>query len=224
MKVFIYTLKHPITNEIRYVGKTVNCKDRLYNHIAKAPKFKRHSSRWINSLLKENLMPVMEILEECNEYNWEEKECYWIAQFTNLTNHTLGGEGRVSDGKNTIKNLSEETVEIIINKAIELTGTMSDVQIEKELGLSKGFICRARTGRIKYINELNLVIPKSQHPKGNGGANKGIKLNLIKPRKKDKTLTYLKDRDKWRIMHYVNDKRKVFGMYNTKEEALLRIP
>ena len=33
MKTFIYSLTDPITNQIRYVGKTVNLEQRLYNHI-----------------------------------------------------------------------------------------------------------------------------------------------------------------------------------------------
>lgn len=224
MKIFIYVLKDPLTDEVRYVGKTMNCKQRLYNHIINAPKFKRHSSTWINSLLKKNLVPSMSILEECDELGWVERESYWIKQFDNLTNHTLGGEGRLSNGKNTIKNLSEEDIEIVINKAIKLIGSKSDVDIEKEVGLSKGFLSRARNGYIKYINELNLVIPKSKTPKGNGGATKGMKLKLTKSRRKFRTITYLKDRNKWRIMHYVNNKRVVFGEYKTKEEALLYIP
>lgn len=33
MIIQIYLLKDPITNEIRYVGKSINAKKRLYKHI-----------------------------------------------------------------------------------------------------------------------------------------------------------------------------------------------
>ena len=71
MKTFIYSLTDPITNQIRYVGKTVNLEQRLYNHInhAKTMKYKRHVCYWINSLLKQGKLPIMNVLEEC-ESDW----------------------------------------------------------------------------------------------------------------------------------------------------------
>lgn len=89
MKTFIYTLSHPITNEVRYVGKTTNIKRRYYDHVYRQSK--TYKGNWINSLLKEGLKPVMNIIEECTD-NWSEREQYWITQFTNLTNGTSGGE------------------------------------------------------------------------------------------------------------------------------------
>ena len=97
MKTFIYSLTDPITNQIRYVGKTVNLEQRLYNHInhAKTMKYKRHVCYWVNSLLKQGKLPIMTVLEEC-DINWQEREQYWIKQHKeNLCNHTLGGEGRL---------------------------------------------------------------------------------------------------------------------------------
>ena len=38
MMTFIYTLSDPITNEIRYVGKTKNPSDRLKGHIKESYK------------------------------------------------------------------------------------------------------------------------------------------------------------------------------------------
>ena len=95
--IYIYTLAHPITNEIRYVGKTVNLKKRYIQHITNS--MKTHCKSWINSLLKENLFPRMEILDETvDELEWEQLEQYWINQLQqwgySLTNHTSGGEGR----------------------------------------------------------------------------------------------------------------------------------
>lgn len=89
MITYIYTLKHPITNEVRYVGKTTSPKRRYKEHIYKLNKTD-HKTNWIKSLLRDGLKPVMDIFEECID-NWEEREKYWITQFNNLTNLTDGG-------------------------------------------------------------------------------------------------------------------------------------
>lgn len=99
MKTYIYTLSHPETGEIRYVGKTTNLKRRAYQHfnIKICKKLgNKHLGNWLLSILNSNLKPVLEIIEECI-YNWVESEQYWIEQFKqwgfNLLNITKGGEG-----------------------------------------------------------------------------------------------------------------------------------
>lgn len=95
-KVLIYTLSHPITKEIRYIGKTkLSLNSRLKLHLK--AKDKGYRSNWVKSLLKESLIPVIEELEETDLENWRECERYWIAQFKvwgfRLTNLAKGGEG-----------------------------------------------------------------------------------------------------------------------------------
>jgi hypothetical protein len=99
-QIFIYVLRHPITLEIRYVGKTSKSLRTRYNqHIyeAKKGRFLRHKNNWIKSLLDEKLAPRIELLEVCNKINWEEREKYWIATYRalglNLCNIRDGGEG-----------------------------------------------------------------------------------------------------------------------------------
>lgn len=95
-KVKIYSLRHPDTNEVRYVGKTTRrlCQ-RLGNHIynAKRTKHNKHLSNWILSLLKEGKKPIIELIEECDYNIWQEREKYWISFYPNLINATLGGDG-----------------------------------------------------------------------------------------------------------------------------------
>lgn len=96
----IYTLKDPITNEIRYVGKTNKSLKIRYNaHISayKLSREKSHKNSWIISLKNKGLKPVIELLDIVENSEWIFWEQYWISQmFTwgfNLTNMTKGGEG-----------------------------------------------------------------------------------------------------------------------------------
>lgn len=94
--VKIYKLIDPNTNMVKYVGKTVaSLAKRLCNHIdnAKNNKHNKHLSNWILKLLSENKKPIIELIEECNNETWIEKEKYWISFYSNLVNLTLGGDG-----------------------------------------------------------------------------------------------------------------------------------
>jgi len=113
-QINIYVLKHPITNEIRYVGKTkASLKKRLSQHISNVKyEKKNHRKFWIESLLKESLVPTIQLLESCDENNWKEREIYWIKhlkeQNYRLVNMTDGGETASNNisliMKNTWKN------------------------------------------------------------------------------------------------------------------------
>jgi hypothetical protein len=88
----IYKLLDPDTHEVKYIGKTIQTlKKRLSGHITKA-KYSRSSyvSCWIYSLLEVGKKPIIELIEECD--NWIEREQYYIAMFPNLCNHSIGGE------------------------------------------------------------------------------------------------------------------------------------
>lgn len=58
-KTFIYTLKDPITDEIRYVGKSDDPKNRLVEHLKKSKYNKTHKNNWIISLLDKDLKPIL---------------------------------------------------------------------------------------------------------------------------------------------------------------------
>ena len=103
--IYIYTLSHPLTNEVRYVGKTINIKRRYKQHLY--DKRNSYKANWVKSLRNDGLKPILTILETCNEDNWQEREIHWIAQFDNLTNFLNGG------GVNYKPSTSEETKEKI---------------------------------------------------------------------------------------------------------------
>jgi hypothetical protein len=98
--VFIYALCDPIEvkNEYHiYIGKSDNPYRRYQSHISWNHKTKK--SCWIHWLLKQNLKPDLQILEQCEneESIWSAKERYWISFYRKcgykVVNGTDGGEG-----------------------------------------------------------------------------------------------------------------------------------
>lgn len=96
MLVNIYSLKDPLTNEIRYVGKTEKpLNERLRSHINKNDN--THVRNWIKKLKRKNLKPIIEIVDKVPISEWQFWEIFYISLFKswgfNLTNHTIGGDG-----------------------------------------------------------------------------------------------------------------------------------
>lgn len=101
MEYKIYFLKDPITQEIRYVGKTTKeLNERLSNgHLR--DKTITHKTNWINSLKKIGLIPNIELVKICkNENLCCFSERFYIKLLGRadknegiLINSTDGGEG-----------------------------------------------------------------------------------------------------------------------------------
>lgn len=96
-KVYIYGLYDPRDDKLRYIGKTIHPKARLWDHItdAKSRAIANGKAEWIRELLKLGLYPELRILEECTRENWIEREVQWIAdeiaKGTDLFNIAEGG-------------------------------------------------------------------------------------------------------------------------------------
>ena len=84
--------------QIRYVGKTNQSLDkRLIQHIFEGRNNnKTKKERWINSLLKKEKTPTIDLIDEVYIDEWSFWEKYWISQIKswgfNLTNGTDGGD------------------------------------------------------------------------------------------------------------------------------------
>ena len=90
MIVYIYILKDPTTNEIRYVGKTNNLKQRLNQHLYSKKDTNRHKVNWIEKLKKQNKKPIIECIKEVTEKTWKEWEKFYIKEFiSKLHTNTL---------------------------------------------------------------------------------------------------------------------------------------
>ncbi len=90
----IYSLHDPITDELRYVGKTVlTLKVRLSNHVSDSRRHRHRSANWIRGL---SAAPVIKLLCEVVGDGCEQEKMYIAlcrAQGYKLTNVTDGGDG-----------------------------------------------------------------------------------------------------------------------------------
>lgn len=94
----IYALTDPHSKEIRYVGWSVDVRQRLYRHCQDAKNGGRtHRAAWLRSLLAAGSKPLCDILETGSGDGWVEAERRWIKGLRELgcplTNHADGGEG-----------------------------------------------------------------------------------------------------------------------------------
>lgn len=93
---YIYTLAHPLSGDVRYVGKSINPRQRLKNHLRGAT-MRTRKDYWVRSLLRDGLTPIIEVLDLVPDDEWDFWECYWIAQIKAwgfvLTNGDTGGIG-----------------------------------------------------------------------------------------------------------------------------------
>jgi len=86
--VKIYVLKDPKTDEVQYVGRSTQPDTRYRQHIylARKPGKKDIKTAWIRSLLDENQKPVLEIIDECDQFDAQIRETYWIGEYKKLGN------------------------------------------------------------------------------------------------------------------------------------------
>lgn len=64
MKVKIYVLIDPISNKIRYIGRTRNSlRTRLAGHISKSKRKQTYKDCWINSLIENGLKPIIKLFK-----------------------------------------------------------------------------------------------------------------------------------------------------------------
>jgi hypothetical protein len=187
MKTYIYTLEHPITNEIRYVGKTNNPERRLHYHWTEGYKQNNKTGNWLKSLKKKKLKPIMFIIDNINT-DWEWLEKYWISQFKtwgfNLTNHTDGGEGVYGGGQWNNVPITVFTKEGLLVKSFK-----SQKECAKYFKISHAIITAAIKGRVilvlkKYQIKPGIIttdIEKAPSYKEYQWHNKPIKHWLSKP-------------------------------------------
>ena len=97
---FIYALRDPRDNAVRYIGKSNAPKARLLQHLEDATT-NAQKAAWICSLAELGLTPQLSILEEVDLSDWQQAERSWIAlgfaEGWPLTNISPGGCGSVGN-------------------------------------------------------------------------------------------------------------------------------
>jgi len=126
---FIYVLKDPTTEEIRYVGKADDPDLRLRRHLM--DKGINRRTNWIKKLMASGNRPVVEIVDEVSIPEWKSWEVAYIQFYKDcgfdLVNTTLGGEG-TNGHRHTTESCQK------ISKA--LTGRVFSEEHKKKISLS----------------------------------------------------------------------------------------
>lgn len=110
--VFIYALNDPTTGRCRYVGKSVAPKDRLRGHIRRLGEGRSHKNNWVKKLRARGLKPVLEILDEVPQTEWQFWEREYIRVFRAIGIDLLN----VSDGGESPPPITEELREKLRRK------------------------------------------------------------------------------------------------------------
>ena len=102
----VYALASPVTHDIRYVGITVNPKERFRKHLTEDSG--THKCNWVKGLKKDNLAPLPACLFVCRREDAPRLE-RWVIRWLkrgSLVNLTDGGEGIPNPGRDTRLKLS----------------------------------------------------------------------------------------------------------------------
>ncbi len=97
-EVYIYALAEVGSNEVRYVGQTVNPDGRLKAHLDDLPQSDNDSNAkraWIRSIVGRGSEIVMSILEVCEVDTAVKSEQYWIDCYAGL-GHSLTNTKRAT--------------------------------------------------------------------------------------------------------------------------------
>lgn len=157
-KYKIYSLKHPLTREIRYIGVTSCTLEQRYSqhkHTALKRKQDTHVAKWFRKVYSEGLLPLIELIEVCSKDTWQDREKYWIGVYNNLTNIREGGTGVIVDrSMESIQrsiNAHKKPV-VLLNKKFSLHKRFdSSVECAKFLGTTDTAINNFLKGRSKSV-------------------------------------------------------------------------
>lgn len=230
MIVSIYVLKDPITNEIRYVGKANNVKNRFYKHIQCSKNDTNlHKKNWINKLRRLGYKPIIEVIDETTMDAWKDLEKFYIRKYLesghNLLNFTDGGDGLSFSNSTSFKKGNGAKKVVLLNKSGNYINTFeSGVDATKFIGkrgldsvlkgktkTCGGYICLYEEKYLYLLNN-NLIDDFVSNINKNNGINNGIKTRF-KPGEKP-----------WNNgIKYKNYKRrKIVYQYNKETKEFIR--
>jgi len=154
---YIYVLIDPIDNDIRYVGKTSNPRSRLSGHITECKKesSKHYRARWIRSLLKNNLKPIIKFIKVCPLNDFVKFETEYIKMFKSerLTNSDETGQGNSSRIKEVLDRQSQNSGRIVYQYDLDgnfLKEFRSARTAAKEINTNHANISRCCNGEYQH--------------------------------------------------------------------------
>lgn len=241
-KFYIYTLAHPIDNEVRYVGYTKKTlAQRLAMHIKnvrEAENGKRKWNKrlsWIKSLQTQGLVPVIQELEICNTqqevYN---REIYWIEQFRqrglNLVNMTLGGDGGDTFSQQSLEN-KKLIGERISSKVKGHTQSEETIEKFKTAIKEKGHWIRRlkRESPMKGKHHSKETIAKISASKLNGRPKKVRVRQLVRPAPINKNVSkyppivqYTLEMEQVAVFNTAGEAIRSFGLHTAQQSNIVR--
>ena len=159
IETYIYLLRCPKTNEVKYVGKANDPKSRYYSHMRNGRTEISHKRNWINSLKKEGLFPILDIIKKVSIENWKYWERYYIAYYKskghNLTNYKKGGNGLFMGNRTSFKKGQTPWNKGIIGYSTTKKGKLLSENIKMKI--SKTLKGRLNTGASKPIIQIDKI-------------------------------------------------------------------
>lgn len=121
----VYGLIDPASDELRYVGKSINGMRRAKVHVYRKNE-KGHCGNWVRSLRAQGLRPDILVIETLEtDVELDDAERFWIAYFrmigARLTNATDGGDGWAIGDRNPMRDPAAVSRYIAANKGRKLT-------------------------------------------------------------------------------------------------------
>lgn len=182
-KVWIYCLKDPRDNSVKYVGKSINPEKRLKEHIDKCNIEHTKKGNWLKKLNKLNLKPILEILKETDETEYKTWEEYYIKYYKDLgvklTNYDDKGIGCCKIKSKSLMNKIKKKISKKVHQ-YDLNGNYiktfnSFRDAERETGINHGNISKCCKGIYNHLNgyvyrkektkKINPVISKKAEKK-----------------------------------------------------------
>ena len=154
---YIYGLVDPRNSKIRYVGKTINPKNRLKSHISESKKMElvNHRLKWLRKLTSLGMEPSMIVLKSCSIEDYEKYETEYIKIYSEniLTNSDETGQGNKKRKRDVLDRQSENSGKKVYQ--YDLSGNFikeyRSVRLAaKELSLNHGNIARCCNGIFKH--------------------------------------------------------------------------
>lgn len=171
----IYALKDPNTLDIKYVGQTsLSLYRRLTRHVSESLTKKEFSEKreWIKGLIKEELCPLIELLEVTDNPN--DRERYWINKYrdTIFNNDNFINYSKANAKK--VYALIIETSNILEFKNAKEAAIKTNTP---QSNIVKAIHCKGKANNLLWSYDKNFIIKPSH-------SNKKIIITNVKSKEK----------------------------------------